>query len=415
MSQPSTSFGRKVASDYARMNTCQGEWILKLAELDITEEWRGDGCSNCVQWLQVYCGMARSTAKEKLRVARELGKRPVVARALSAGVIPYSKARELTRLVGIDHERDEQYVADAPTMSMPRLEGWVKQWNWNHGQDAKPANLDDHYGIRRERGFGGGLGRIVIELPDDDIDRIFAVLDAYIDHVYRRDQGAAGSEKAPLEPLVVPVEVAPVEPPVYAPPTAFDVEQPQEERRALPARRLDALVDLFEEVVLARDDEIDPERAAIGVTIAYEDLVERAGGAGLGASGSVLTGEAVRRLCCDANMHRIVVKGVSEVLDVGRSTRQWSTPQRRAIRARHGHRCAAEGCGRRITHIHHMRHWEDGGPTDIDNGVPLCFYHHHLVHEGGWSVAYDVHSGITRFEGPHGQVMESQATFRRAA
>ena len=30
--------------------------------------------------------------------------------------------------------------------------------------------------------------------------------------------------------------------------------------------------------------------------------------------------------------------------------------------------------------------WEQGGRTDLDNLIPLCTEHHHLVHEGGWSL-----------------------------
>ena len=366
MSESSNPFGREIAAEYARINTCTGEWILKLAEFDDSESWVGDWCSSLVQCLQVFCDMARSTAKEKLRVARELAKRPVVRKALADGSISYSKARELTRLEGLDNDRDERYVVEAPTMSMPALEGWVKQWNWHLAPEKKPASLEDHYGIRRERGFGGGLGRIVVELPDDDIDRVFALLDTYIDFLYRRDR----KKVAPVEPLRMP-EVAPLEPPAppYEPEAAYESEEELFTRRSSQARRLDALLDLLEEVALVRDDEIDIERASIAVTVQYEDLFERANGLSLTEAGSTLTGDAVRRLACDAGLHRVVVKGASAVLDVGDKTQTWNRAQRRAIRARHHHRCAAPGCGRRITHIHHVHHYADGGPTDIDNGI----------------------------------------------
>ena len=37
--------------------------------------------------------------------------------------------------------------------------------------------------------------------------------------------------------------------------------------------------------------------------------------------------------------------------------------------------------------IHHIRWWgEHHGPTDIDNLLPVCDRHHHLVHEGGWTL-----------------------------
>jgi hypothetical protein len=36
--------------------------------------------------------------------------------------------------------------------------------------------------------------------------------------------------------------------------------------------------------------------------------------------------------------------------------------------------------------IHHVIYWERGGRTDLANMVPLCERHHHLVHEGGWTL-----------------------------
>ena len=35
---------------------------------------------------------------------------------------------------------------------------------------------------------------------------------------------------------------------------------------------------------------------------------------------------------------------------------------------------------------HHIRHWIDGGPTVVENLVPLCLRHHFMVHEGGWTI-----------------------------
>ncbi|MSZ99743.1 MAG: hypothetical protein F2581_04045, partial [Actinobacteria bacterium] len=36
--------------------------------------------------------------------------------------------------------------------------------------------------------------------------------------------------------------------------------------------------------------------------------------------------------------------------------------------------------------IHHIEYWENGGPTDLNNMVPLCSQHHHAAHEGGWKL-----------------------------
>jgi hypothetical protein len=171
----------------------------------------------------------------------------------------------------------------------------------------------------------------------------------------------------------------------------------------------------MEEIALVNADKIDPEIASVGITVQYEDLVENRRTLVPTDQESLITGEAARRLACDCGINRMIIRGVSEFLDIGRKTRTWTTAQRRAIRARHNFRCAAAGCTRRITQIHHIVWWENGGVTSIDNGVPLCSHHHHLVHEGGWTISYDPHTGITRMEGPLGQVLETQVDVGRRA
>ena len=50
--------------------------------------------------------------------------------------------------------------------------------------------------------------------------------------------------------------------------------------------------------------------------------------------------------------------------------------------------CAFEGCEVPFhrCEIHHIVPWERGGPTDLDNLIPLCSRHHHVVHELGWKL-----------------------------
>ncbi len=55
--------------------------------------------------------------------------------------------------------------------------------------------------------------------------------------------------------------------------------------------------------------------------------------------------------------------------------------------------------------MHHIVHWNDRGPTDLDNLVLLCSYHHRLVHEGGWQVAGDPNRLLT-FVSPEDRVLD---------
>lgn len=37
----------------------------------------------------------------------------------------------------------------------------------------------------------------------------------------------------------------------------------------------------------------------------------------------------------------------------------------------------------------HLPHWTDEGPTDDDDLIGRCWYHHRRVHEGGWTIEGD--------------------------
>ncbi|MGW9339920.1 HNH endonuclease, partial [Streptomyces albidoflavus] len=93
-----------------------------------------------------------------------------------------------------------------------------------------------------------------------------------------------------------------------------------------------------------------------------------------------------RRIACDCHLTPIVMDdGVP--LNLGRTSRTVSKKQRRALIAR-DHGCAFPGCGAPPAHCegHHIKHWADGGPTDLDNLVLLCRYHHQLLHHSHWDV-----------------------------
>jgi hypothetical protein len=90
-----------------------------------------------------------------------------------------------------------------------------------------------------------------------------------------------------------------------------------------------------------------------------------------------------------------------EPLRLGRLSREPSASMMRLLRHRDGE-CRFPGCGtRRFTQAHHIVWWGDGGPTDLDNLILLCFFHHRLVHEHGWTVRRD-ESGAVSWTEPDG-------------
>jgi len=406
METSATTQGQELIDGLRLIDTRLAAWLIQLDAFDTWGTWAEDGHSSCVSWLVDRCGLARRTAKDKLRVAKQLGKRKLLADALAQGRVSYSQIRCITRIDDANDELDQSLLESAAVATVADLERVVRYWKQNREQETLPEDRYEQRGARRIRGHGGALDRLVISLPAEDIDRIFNVVNEYLDHL---DKPAQPVDKDSLNPPMAggPVDEGSLNPPadIGADP-AYD-EMSWRKRRA--QRLADGIVDLFEHVAYQHHDTIDIQRASIGVTVDYDTLVERAVGRCDLASGATLTGEAARRLACDAGIHRIIVKGRSEILDVGRKTRDWTTAQRRAIAARHGHRCAIKGCGRKISEIHHIVRWENDGRTVIENGIPLCFTHHHYVHEGRWQITYDPATGVTTLTGPAGQTITSQA------
>lgn len=117
------------------------------------------------------------------------------------------------------------------------------------------------------------------------------------------------------------------------------------------------------------------------MTVDVNVLAGRAGGrCELAVTGPILP-EAARRIACDAGVSRIITRGASEILDVGRRTRVVRPVLRRALELRDGG-CTHPGCDRppQWCDAHHIVDWADGGETSLANLRLLCRRHHRMEH-----------------------------------
>ncbi len=99
-------------------------------------------------------------------------------------------------------------------------------------------------------------------------------------------------------------------------------------------------------------------------------------------TGTLLSASAARRIACQAGILPAVLGGPGQILDLGRHHRFFSDPQRTALSVVYD-TCAAEGCDRPFawSELHHQHPWSKGGFTDLDLAIPLCGYHHRLIHD----------------------------------
>ncbi len=173
------------------------------------------------------------------------------------------------------------------------------------------------------------------------------------------------------------------------------------ETRTLAQLRCDAATEVFRHLAGCDRRAIDGlPPVTVVVRVDLDALRTGVGTAEIEGVASPISAGTARRMAADAALIPMVLGGASEVLDVGRARRLFSTAQRRALAERDGG-CAWPGCPHppSYTEAHHIRWWNaHGGRSDLANGILLCSNHHHRVHDDGWEIS--VHGHVPYFTPP---------------
>jgi Domain of unknown function (DUF222)/HNH endonuclease len=157
--------------------------------------------------------------------------------------------------------------------------------------------------------------------------------------------------------------------------------------RFAPEREGDALCEIID--LALRTDRYPihgGERVQLTVTVDYDKLRAGIGAARLD-NGDHIPMKQIRKIACDSGIIPMVMGSRSQIYDVGRKTRAINAGMRRMLVAR-DKGCTFPGCTRPPKHCeaHHVRHWSDGGETNLDNLALLCRRHHDLAHHSDWQV-----------------------------
>lgn len=159
-----------------------------------------------------------------------------------------------------------------------------------------------------------------------------------------------------------------------------------EDPRTYAQRQGQAMVDVFRFYLDHQGAKLGKRhRPHVNVVIDHQDLLDRGPGRTLG--GLALDAATMRRLACDANVHRVITDGASSILDYGRATRTIPPAVYTSLVLR-DMGCRFPGCDRKAEWCegHHIHHWEAGGATSLANLVLLCSKHHHLIHQKAWHI-----------------------------
>ena len=318
--------GEAIAETAAIIDVATHRFLSQLREFDRVDGWHRAGSLSCAHWLSWRVGMDLGAAREKVRVAKKLAELPLIDEALRKGEISYSKVRAMTRVATAENEG--QLLAMARCATGAQLE---KICRLKRRVDA----LEDEREVesRRyvvERPTGDGMVSIQLRLLPEEAATVMKALAALGDG--NRADGAVVLAEAALGGHLAGAGGG-VRPPV--------------------------------EVVV------------------HVQAADLEGGTELGDG---ISAGVSRRLLCDAGVVPVLEDGQGRAIDVGRKTRIIPAALRRGLEARDGG-CRFPGCTHRLfTDAHHVEHWVDGGPTNLENTVLLCRRHHRHVHEHGFSL-----------------------------
>ncbi len=163
------------------------------------------------------------------------------------------------------------------------------------------------------------------------------------------------------------------------------VDAAADDPRSRAQRSYDVLEGLLTAGIRAESATAGPlhSTATVMVVVRASDLVAQNGPAWLDDVREPISATLAAEMGCDSGVTLIGVGDHGQPLWMGRRERYFTAAQRRALAVRDGG-CVWPGCKAPPSwcHAHHVVFWQNNGPTDIDNGVLLCSFHHHLLHQG---------------------------------
>src|SRR5580704_8670844 len=350
----------------------EAEFVRRLHRFDRDHGALADGGVGTVSWLRANAGMTAKAAAYRVHLARTLGELPAALDSARAGRASFSNVTMIAHLaedVGVAQVAplESILVGAAETLGPGVMRTLTQVIRLQLDPDGVLAD-DNHAHERRwfecEQTYGG----------------VFIL------------RGALDAEGGALVKTAI---------------DALSHGMSRGETRSGSQRRADALVDLAATQLRCGDHrDVHGQRPHLTVTVSAETLR-----AGADAAPAVLSGvgpihpATARRIACDAVRTVVTVAppadgsawAASRVgsthavpLSVGRATRTIPAPIRTALRLR-DQGCRFPGRDRppAWTDGHHIIHWSDGGPTELDNLVSLCRPHHRAVHEQGWRIRID--------------------------
>jgi uncharacterized protein DUF222/HNH endonuclease len=319
-------------------NAIDGRIVEIVAEIDRDEIWGATGARSIPALVAWRLGSSSANAHTISAVAHRLAEFPRCAQGMLEGRLSLDQVGVIATRAG--EGSDEHYAQLAAVATVSQLRTAVKlEPRPEPEPDSRP---EPQRSITKTTTDTSTSWRIT--LPHHEAATFDAALQSHLDALiveYKRDHHAGPSDTSPPLPNTVDAFMSLVE-------AGWDADV---------ARR--------------------PHGQHTTVVV-HVDVEQRVAALHLGP---LLTDADRQYLTCDATCE-VWFERDGQVIGAGRTTRTVNRRLRRALEHRH-RTCAVPGCGAtRGLHAHHIRHWEDGGVTELFNLVLVCPYHHRAHHRG---------------------------------
>lgn len=392
-------------SQFAEWQAAQARWLETVAEIDARGLAGGLGATCTAALLRERFRISRHTARQEAKLAQRLRHLPAMVEALKAGRMNVEQAASIgeaiAQLPAAHSEAVEaklvEFAADfgpeaLSTLGQRALEHVAPEVAEEHERreverEERRASKQRFFSLRAEGPFRVRVSGL---LDNEAAATISAALEPLCSPSAGRNRPAAGSAAGSADGSAAG--------------SADGLTDDGGDERTAGARRADALVAICGAALAGGGlPKHGGQRAQVMVTMPFEPWHQtfrdyqgnRSGTQPAGVvlpvgrlfNGRAVSGETLRRMCCDAGLIPVVLGGEGQVLDLGRQRRLFPEALRKALFVR-DRGCTWPGCDYPATFCdcHHVEPWSNGGTTSLNTGVMICRRHHVRIHHGDWTV-----------------------------
>ncbi len=339
---------QQLALDLQMISMLQARLLDNLEWFDSAQVASGDGAKSLSEWLARKADVGLDTARRLVRTMRRTEARPLLRQALAEGLASFDRVEAVSKLKG---EPELSSVSHLDVAGVRRLAA-------------------DQVMLTSEDESRSAADQFLVMQPS--LDESWWKLWGGVDGLTGAEIQSSLKEKADQIP-----------------------ELPDGTRGSAGWRMALALHQV------ATGGQAHP--AQVTIFVDGDEAIATDGNTGVRLDAGPRVGaQALQAVLCDS-VTEVTVNGADGVpMKYGRSTRNVPPALRRAVLGTTGGYCAISGCDSRYrVEVHHITPFSEGGVTDPENLIPICWFHHHVaIHQQGFQVFKHPDHGRWHLEKP---------------